>query len=126
VFVAALAAALAVAASSLAATVTVRVEGKNRTIFGSVPAKIDASNALQALDAASSQGEFYYALTHSSFGDYVSQIGKFPGAGSGGWVFKVNGESPRSERTRSRSPTGTRCSGTGPCSGRAAGRRRSI
>ena len=34
------------------------------------------------------------ALTTASFGDYVSQIGKYPAAGSAGWVFKVNGVSP--------------------------------
>ena len=39
-------------------------------------------------------GEFYYAVTTSSFGDYVSQIGKYAAAGSAGWVFKVNGVSP--------------------------------
>jgi Domain of unknown function (DUF4430) len=94
VLVAALAAALVLAASALAAGVTVRVEGKTQTIFGSVPAKIDADNALQALDLASTLGEFYYQLTHSSFGVYVSQIGKYPAAGSAGWVFKVNGASP--------------------------------
>ena len=53
-----------------------------------------AANALQALDAASTVGEFYYGMTTSSFGDYVSQIGKYPAAGSAGWVFKVNGVSP--------------------------------
>ena len=60
VLVAALVAALVVAASALAAGVTVRVEGKTQTIFGSVPAKVDAGNALQALDLASILGEFYY------------------------------------------------------------------
>ncbi len=55
---------------------------------------VTADNALQALDAASTAGEFHYALTASSFGDYVSQIGKYPAAGSAGWVFKVNGVSP--------------------------------
>ena len=39
-------------------------------------------------------GEFYYGMTTSSFGDYVSQIGRYPAAGSTGWVFKVNGVSP--------------------------------
>ncbi len=86
--------ALIVAASAVAASVTIRVEGKTQTIFGSVPAKVDAANALQALDLASTLGEFFFTLTHSSFGDYVSQIGKYPAAGSAGWVFKVNGESP--------------------------------
>jgi len=94
VLVVALVAALVVAASAVAASVTVRVEGKTQTIFGSVPAKVDAGNALQALDLASTLGEFFYMLTHASFGDYVSQIGKYPGAGSAGWVYKVNDASP--------------------------------
>jgi hypothetical protein len=33
-------------------------------------------------------------MTTSSFGDYVSQIGKYPATGSTGWAFKVNGISP--------------------------------
>ena len=33
-------------------------------------------------------------MTTSSFGDYVSQIGKYPASESTGWVFKVNGVSP--------------------------------
>ncbi len=94
VLVATLAAALVLAAVAAAARVTIRVEGKTQTIFGSVPATVDAGNALQALDLASILGEFYYALTHSSFGDYVSQIGKYPAGGSSGWVFKVDGVSP--------------------------------
>jgi Domain of unknown function (DUF4430) len=95
VLVATLAAALTLAASAFAASVTVRVEGKTQTIFGSLPVKLEAQNALQALDQASTLGEFFYGLTHSSFGDYVSQIGKYPAAGNAGWVFKVNGVSPQ-------------------------------
>ena len=94
VLVAALAAALLLVGSALAAQVTIRVEGKTQTIFGSRPVQIDAGNALQALDVASTLGEFYYGLTHASFGDYVNQIGKYAGTGSAGWVFKVNGVSP--------------------------------
>jgi hypothetical protein len=86
--------ALFLASVGLAAQITIRVEGKTQTIFGSKPVAIDAANALQALDVASTLGEFYYGVTHSSFGDYVSQIGKYPGVGSAGWVFKVNGVSP--------------------------------
>ena len=86
--------ALALAATALGATVTVRVEGKTQPIFGSVPVKVEAPNALAALDAASTLGEFYFGLTNSSFGSYVSQIGRYPAAGSAGWVFKVNGASP--------------------------------
>jgi hypothetical protein len=80
--------------TALAATVKIRVEGKTQTIFGPTQPGVTADNALQALDVASTAGEFYYALTASSFGDYVSQIGKYPAAGSAGWVFKVNGVSP--------------------------------
>ena len=94
VLAATLVAALFLTGVALAAQVTIRVEGKTQSIFGSKPVTIDATNALQALDIASTLGEFYYGITHSSFGDYVSQVGKYPGAGSAGWVFKVNGVSP--------------------------------
>ena len=80
--------------TALAASVKIRVEGKTQTIFGPSQPGVTADNALQALDVASTAGEFYYALTASSFGDYVSQIGKYAAAGSAGWVFKVNGVSP--------------------------------
>ena len=86
--------ALTFAATTLGATVTVRVEGKTQPIFGSVPVKVDAPNALVALDVASALGEFYVQVTQASFGRYVSQIGRYPGAGASGWVFKVNGVSP--------------------------------
>ena len=85
---------VAFAPSALAASVKIRVEGKTTTIFGTSQPVVTADNALQALDAASTAGEFYYGLTTSSFGDYVSQIGKYPAAGSAGWAFKVNGVSP--------------------------------
>ena len=88
--VATLVASLLLVGAATAAKVTIRVEGKTQSIFGSKPVTIDAPNALQALDVASTLGEFYYAVTHASFGDYVSQVGKYPGAGSAGWVFKVN------------------------------------
>ena len=55
--------ALALAATALGATVTVRVEGKTQPIFGSVPVKVQAPNALVALDAASTLGEFYFGVT---------------------------------------------------------------
>ena len=86
--------ALALASTALAARVQVRVEGKTQTIWGATQPQLDVAHALEALDAASIAGEFHYALTRSSFGQYVSQIGKYPAAGSGGWVFKVNGASP--------------------------------
>jgi Domain of unknown function (DUF4430) len=84
----------ALAAAGLAATVKVRVEGKTQTIYGATQPSLQADNALHALDVASTAGEFYYALTTSSFGDYVSQIGKYAAGGTAGWVFKVNGVSP--------------------------------
>jgi hypothetical protein len=86
--------ALALSAAAFGATVTVRVEGKTQPIFGSTPVKVDAPNALAALSRASSLGEFYVQVTQASFGQYVSQIGLYPGAGAAGWVFKVNGVSP--------------------------------
>jgi hypothetical protein len=79
---------------ALAANVKIRVEGRTTTIFGPAQPTVQADNALQALDAASVAGEFHYALTTASFGDYVSQIGKYAASGSAGWVFKVNGASP--------------------------------
>ncbi len=82
------------APSALAASVKIRVEGRTTTIFGASQPSVTADNALQALDAASTAGEFYYGMTTSSFGDYVSQIGKYPASASTGWVFKVNGVSP--------------------------------
>ena len=94
VLVVAFALALLLSAAALAASVTIRVEGKTQTIYGSRPVTIDAANAFVALEVASRQGEFYYGVAHSSFGDYVNQIGRYPAAGSAGWVFKVNGASP--------------------------------
>jgi Domain of unknown function (DUF4430) len=85
---------VALAPAALAANVKIRVEGKTTTIFGPAQPRVTADNALQALDAASVQGEFYYGMTTSTFGDYVSQIGKYPASESAGWVFKVNGVSP--------------------------------
>jgi hypothetical protein len=86
--------AVALTPAALAANVKIRVEGKTQTIFGATQPSVTADNALQALDVASTAGEFYYGLTASSFGDYVSQIGKYPAAAAAGWVFKVNGVSP--------------------------------
>ena len=89
---AALAAVLA--GTALGANVKVRVEGRTTTIYGPAQPRLQAANALQALDAASTAGEFHYALTTSSAGDYVSQIGKYAAGGTSGWAFKVNGVSP--------------------------------
>jgi hypothetical protein len=80
--------------TALAANAKIRVEGKTTTIFGAAQPGVSADNALQALDLASTAGEFYYGMSTSTFGDYVSQIGKYPAAGTAGWVFKVNGVSP--------------------------------
>jgi hypothetical protein len=92
--VVALAAGAAVPAAS-AARVHVRVEGKNRTIFGAAePTTTARANALDALESASMAGEFYYHVVDASFGRYVDQIGRFAAGGSNGWVFKVNGVSP--------------------------------
>jgi len=80
---------------ALAARVSVRVEGRTTTIFGALETRFEAGgNGLQALDAASLRGEFYYHVTPSGFGPYVDQIGRYPAGGSNGWVFKVNGASP--------------------------------
>lgn len=87
-------AALLVTSAAAAATITIRVEGKTTTIFAPGGQKVAGTNALDALEAASVAGEFHYALAEAQFGRYVSQIGKYPAAGSAGWVFKVNGASP--------------------------------
>ena len=87
-------AALLLVPAALAVRAHVRVEGKTRTIFGSTePTLAVKANALDALDSASLAGEFYYHVTFSSFGPYVDQVGRYAGAGSSGWVFKVNGVS---------------------------------
>jgi hypothetical protein len=79
----------------LAARVTVRVEGRTQSIFGPLETRFEAgANALQALDAASLRGEFYYHVHQASFGPYVDQIGRFAAEGASGWVYKVNGASP--------------------------------
>ena len=80
--------------AALAARVSIRVEGRTQTIFGATEPRVEAGHALQALEAASALGEFYYHLAQSSFGRYVDQIGRYPAGGTSGWVFKVNGESP--------------------------------
>jgi hypothetical protein len=82
------------APAALATTVHVRVEGKTQTIFGATEPLASGTNALEALESASLGGEFYYHVTQSSFGPYVDQVGRYGGAGSTGWVFKVNGASP--------------------------------
>jgi Domain of unknown function (DUF4430) len=94
-FVAAIVAALVLAPSALAARVHVRIEGKTQTIFGAVePTLTVKDTAIDALESASTAGEFFYHVTVSGFGPYVDQIGKYPAGGNGGWVFKVNGVLP--------------------------------
>lgn len=90
--------------------VRVRIEGARTTLFGAqqprlapytgtlaqaeVTLELSEPTPLGALEAASREGELYYRLVATSFGPFVSQIGRLEGAGSSGWVFKVNGESP--------------------------------
>jgi hypothetical protein len=98
-----LVAALFVVPAALAVKVHVRVEGKDRTIFGATAPLTDVTtsradappeNALDALESASVLGEFFYHVTQTSFGPYVDQVGRHPAGGQTGWVFKVNGASP--------------------------------
>jgi hypothetical protein len=85
--------ALVAAPTALAAKVKIRVEGRTTTIYGAPQPTVTADNVLHSLDVASNFGEFHYALTSSSLGDYVSQIGKYAATGTSGWAFKVNGVS---------------------------------
>ena len=97
VFVAALAAVLLLVPAALAARVHVRVEGKTQTIFGATEPTLNVkATVLDALEAASLAGEFYYHVTTTAFGPYVDQIGRYPAlpGSSNGWVFKVNGILP--------------------------------
>jgi Domain of unknown function (DUF4430) len=78
-----------------AARVHVRVEGKTTTIYGATEPTLEAgATALDALEAASLAGEFYYHVTQFSFGPFVDQIGRFGSTATEGWVYKVNGVSP--------------------------------
>ena len=94
-FLAVVVAALVIVPSAAAVRVHVRVEGRTHTLFGPTQPLVDVQlNALDALEAASNAGEFYYHVTQTSFGPYVDQIGRWPASGDTGWVFKVNGKSP--------------------------------
>jgi hypothetical protein len=87
--------ALVVIPSAAAVRVHVRIEGKKQTLFGTTAPNVNVNaNALEALEAASLAGEFYYHVQATSFGPYVDQIGRYAAAGQTGWVFKVNGKSP--------------------------------
>jgi hypothetical protein len=91
--VAAVFAVLAQAASAVNARV--RVEGKTTTIFGAAEPTLPAgAHALEALEAASVRGEFYYHVKQFPFGVFVDQIGRYAGEGSNGWSYKVNGKDP--------------------------------
>jgi uncharacterized protein DUF4430 len=94
IVLATLAVALSVVQLAAAAVVHVRVEGKTQTIFGATGARVAGTNALDALLNAARAAEFYAHVTTTSFGPYIDQIGYYPGVGSAGWVFKVNGASP--------------------------------
>ena len=85
---------LATVGAASAAVIRVRVEGKSNTIFGATQPRASATTALGALESASMAGEFYYHVQPTSFGPYIDQIGRYAAGGSGGWVFKVNGQSP--------------------------------
>ena len=88
-------AALVLAPSAAAVRVHVRVEGAKTTIWGATAPLVDVkANALDALEAASAIGEFYYHVQRTSFGPYVDQVGRIPAGGQTGWVFKVDGKSP--------------------------------
>jgi hypothetical protein len=92
-----LAAALVLAAPAAALAFRVRVEGKTQTIYGATEPRLAATgnpSALDALELASVAGEFFYNLQQSAFGPYVDRIGRYPAAGTAGWVVKVNGVSP--------------------------------
>jgi hypothetical protein len=84
------------AEAALGVNVRVRVEGKTQTIYGAAQPLLSmpGTSALDALEAASARGEFYYHVTQFSFGPFVDQIGRFRAEGSSGWTFKVNGVSP--------------------------------
>jgi hypothetical protein len=81
--------------SALGVRASVRVEGRTTTIYGAAEPRLEAgANAMEALEVASARGEFFYELKQTSFGPYVSRIGRYPADSSSGWVFKVNGASP--------------------------------
>jgi hypothetical protein len=94
-FLVVVAAALVIVPSAAAVRVHVRVEGKTRTVFGATaPLVTVKANPLDALEAASKAGEFYYHVQQTSFGPYVDQIARYAASGQTGWVFKVDGKSP--------------------------------
>jgi Domain of unknown function (DUF4430) len=102
VWVSAAALAALLVPDALAVKVHMRVEGKNRTIFGSTAPLIDVTSpranplpesALDALESASVLGEFYYHVTGAPT-VRVDQIGRIAEFGQTVWTFKVNGVAP--------------------------------
>jgi uncharacterized protein DUF4430 len=85
---------LTLPASALAASVHVRIEGKTQTLWGATEPTVTATTVLDSIEAASLASELYYHVTRTGFGPYVDQIGRYGGAASSGWVFKVNNVSP--------------------------------
>jgi hypothetical protein len=105
-----LAAALVLPEAALGIRVHVRVEGVRTTIFGATQPLVEpftgalvledttlevpSPTVLGALERASARGEFFYRVTVTGFGPYVSQIGRLGPREASGWVYKVNGVSP--------------------------------
>jgi hypothetical protein len=77
---AALLAAAVAAPCASAARVHVRIEGKTRTIFGATAPRVSATTPLEALEAASLAGEFYFHVAKMPFGPYVDQVGRYAAA----------------------------------------------
>jgi hypothetical protein len=96
VAVAAILAALSTITAGIAgaALIQVRVEGKTSTIFGPLEPQLDATNAMEALQAAATRDGFTVNVADSSFGKYVDEVAGRKSGGATGWVFKVNGVSP--------------------------------
>jgi hypothetical protein len=92
---AALAAAI-LASPALAVGVNIRVEGARVTIWGKTNRIVEPVTGTfsppQGPDVT--VAEFFYRVQSTSFGPYVSRIGRRRAAGSSGWVFKVNHTSP--------------------------------
>jgi len=82
------------ASAAAAARIKIRVEGRDRTIYGATQPKESATTPLDALAVAAKEGEFYYHVTQTAYGPYVDEIGLYEAFGSSGWTYKVNGVSP--------------------------------
>ena len=122
----ALVALLVVALCARARSPACASRARTQTIFGAAQPRVLATNAIDALDAASRAGEFYYHVTSTSFGPYVDQVGRL-GAGRHERLG-VQGERRVAARRRGsgrRSRPATSCSGTTRASPSRAARRRS-